>query len=131
MPIMFDENPDPIQFIERLLKVAMPSMYLWLMMFYTAGHLGPNITAEIIGFADRNFYDDWWNARTMGEYWRLWNKPVHTWLKRHVYIPLNTRKVNKGISMVSVFLVSAIAHEYLASGAIHILHWYSFIGMMS
>ena len=20
---------------------------------------------------------DWWNASTVGEYWRLWNMPVH------------------------------------------------------
>ena len=30
---------------------------------------------------------DWWNASTVGEYWRLWNMPVHKWLLRHVYYP--------------------------------------------
>lgn len=23
----------------------------------------------------------------MGEYWRLWNQPVHKWMLRHVYFP--------------------------------------------
>lgn len=30
---------------------------------------------------------EWWNATTVGEYWRLWNQPVHKWMLRHVYFP--------------------------------------------
>ena len=131
LPIMFEDNPDYIQFAERLLKLGLPSMYMWLLCFYTFGHLMVNIIAELIGFADRDFYDDWWNARTMGEYWRLWNKPVHMWLKRHVYLPLNSRKVPPMMSMIIVFIVSAAAHEYLASGALHVFSYFSFLGMMS
>ncbi len=22
-------------------------------------------------------WQDWWNATTIGDYWRLWNMPVH------------------------------------------------------
>ena len=29
---------------------------------------------------------DLWNATTIGDYWRLWNMPVHKWLLRHVYV---------------------------------------------
>ena len=28
-----------------------------------------------------------WNAPTLGDYWKLWNMPVHKWLLRHVYFP--------------------------------------------
>lgn len=30
---------------------------------------------------------DWWNAATVGDYWKLWNMPVHKWLLRTVYFP--------------------------------------------
>jgi len=32
-----------------------------------------NILAEILRFGDREFYKDWWNAKTIDEYWRKWN----------------------------------------------------------
>jgi hypothetical protein len=38
---------------------------------------------------------EWWNATTVGEYWRLWNMPVHKWMLRHVYFPLIRHKVPK------------------------------------
>jgi hypothetical protein len=38
---------------------------------------------------------DWWNATTVGEYWRLWNQPVHKWMLRHVYFPLIRHGVPK------------------------------------
>lgn len=44
--------------------------------------------AELTFFADREFYKDWWNASTIGEYWRLWNMPVHKWMIRSVYGPV-------------------------------------------
>lgn len=55
--------------------------------FYCVFHLWLNILAEVLHFGDREFYKDWWNASTVGEYWKLWNMPVHKWLLRHVYFP--------------------------------------------
>ena len=58
-------------------QLALPNMYAWLCMFYCLFHLWLNILAELLRFGDREFYKDWWNASTVGEYWRLWNMPVH------------------------------------------------------
>ncbi|RWW24958.1 hypothetical protein GW17_00010724 [Ensete ventricosum] len=50
-----------------------------------------NILAELLCFGDREFYKDWWNAKTVEEvrygYWRMWNMPVHKWMIRHIYLP--------------------------------------------
>lgn len=73
--------------LERLLKLAIPNTYLWLCMFYLLFHLWLNILGELTRFGDREFYRDWWNAATLGDYWRLWNMPVHKWLLRTVYFP--------------------------------------------
>ena len=38
---------------------------------------------------------EWWNATTIGEYWRLWNMPVHKWMLRHVYFPCIRHGIGK------------------------------------
>ncbi|KAK3438871.1 hypothetical protein EUGRSUZ_C03419 [Eucalyptus grandis] len=73
--------------IERILKLSVPNLYVWLCMFYCFFHLWLNILAELLRFGDREFYKDWWNAKTVDEYWRLWNMPVHKWMIRHIYLP--------------------------------------------
>uniref|UniRef100_T1GR76 diacylglycerol O-acyltransferase n=1 Tax=Megaselia scalaris TaxID=36166 RepID=T1GR76_MEGSC len=97
--------------VERLLKLAVPNHLLWLCFFYLTFHSLMNLTGELLHFADRNFYCDWWNANNIDTFWRTWNMPVHRWCVRHLYIPL----VNKGYSQkqasMVVFLFSAFFHD--------------------
>jgi diacylglycerol O-acyltransferase-1 len=104
---------------------------MWLLAFYAGFHLWLNILAELTRFSDRKFYEDWWNSKTMEEYWRLWNKPIHNWLVKHIYIPVKARTHSFALSMIIVFLVSAIAHEYLTGGTCHALSFFSFLAMAS
>ncbi|KAJ9551277.1 hypothetical protein OSB04_015322 [Centaurea solstitialis] len=53
--------------IERVLKLSVPNLYVWLCMFYCFFHLWLNILAEVLRFGDREFYKDWWNAKTVEE----------------------------------------------------------------
>ena len=78
---------DWVRVVERVLKLAIPTLYCWLAVFYCLFHLWLNILAELTRFGDREFYKDWWNAATIGDYWKLWNMPVHKWLLRTVYFP--------------------------------------------
>lgn len=50
---------------------------------------------QLTRFGDREFYKDWWNAATIGDYWKLWNMPVHKWLLRTVYFPAMNHGVNR------------------------------------
>ncbi|OLL25065.1 putative sterol O-acyltransferase 2 [Neolecta irregularis DAH-3] len=43
-----------------------------------------NVFAEISRFADRRFYDDWWNSHTWAAFAVKWNRPVHSFLRVHV-----------------------------------------------
>ncbi|KAJ6407218.1 hypothetical protein OIU84_010679 [Salix udensis] len=52
---------------ERILKLSVPNLYVWLCMFYCFFHLWLNILAELLRFGDREFYKDWWNARNVEE----------------------------------------------------------------
>ncbi|XP_066372927.1 diacylglycerol O-acyltransferase 1-2-like isoform X3 [Miscanthus floridulus] len=97
--------------IERVLKLSVPTLYVWLCMFYCFFHLWLNILAELLCFGDREFYKDWWNAKTVEEYWRMWNMPVHKWIIRHIYFPCIRKGFSRGVAILISFLVSAVFHE--------------------
>jgi len=86
--------------------------------------------AEILRFGDRQFYLDWWNCKDIEQYWKLWNIPVHNWFIRHLYNPLLKRGYSRNISNLIVFAVSAFLHEWVVSGAVGVIGYHAFIGMM-
>lgn len=116
--------------IERVLKLSVPTLYVWLCMFYCFFHLWLNILAELLRFGDREFYKDWWNARTFEEYWRMWNMPVHKWMVRHIYFPCLRNGIPKGVSVLIAFLISAIFHELCIAVPCHMFKLWAFLGIM-
>ena len=42
--------------VERVLKLSLPTLYGWLIMFFCLFHLWLNILAEATHFGDREFY---------------------------------------------------------------------------
>jgi len=124
-------NMDPGPATERLLKLAIPNHLIWLIGFYLIFHSGLNTVAEIMQFADRNFYSDWWNSNNIMVFWKTWNLPVHRWCVRHLYKPvLSYSQGNKMVASTVVFFVSAFFHEYLVSVPLRIFKAYAFAGMM-
>ncbi|XP_042231643.1 diacylglycerol O-acyltransferase 1-like isoform X2 [Homarus americanus] len=115
---------------ERLLKLAIPNHILWLSWFYLCFHSFLNTLAELLYFADRDFYQDWWNAKDVGTFWRLWNLPVHKWALRHVFVPMMKNKYSKASASFAVFILSAALHEYLVSIPLHMYKIGVFAGMM-
>ncbi|KAL3895390.1 MAG: hypothetical protein SGCHY_004726 [Lobulomycetales sp.] len=68
--------------------------------------------AEITRFADRDFYEDWWNSVNFEEFARKWNKPVHEFLLRHIYLEgLRNYKLSKRDATFVTFLMSSLLHE--------------------
>ena len=100
------------------------------MGFYSFFHLFLNIISEIIRFGDRNFYQDWWNCKNLEQYWKTWNLPVHFFFIRHCYTPLLKRGWSKLAANLLVFLISAIAHEYLVDVPLGITSYYAFLAML-
>jgi diacylglycerol O-acyltransferase-1 len=84
-----------VSVVERVLKLAVPNMMIWLVGFYVVFHLQLNIVAEVTRFADRLFYRDWWNSSNLDNFWRTWNLPVHNWIKHTVYLPLVSAGVKR------------------------------------
>mmetsp|Transcript_8230 Transcript_8230/g.13669 ORF Transcript_8230/g.13669 Transcript_8230/m.13669 type:complete len:976 (-) Transcript_8230:1086-4013(-) len=114
---------------ERLLKLSIPNTYIWLLGFYFFFHLWLNLLAELTRFGDRQFYKEWWNARTIESYWRTWNMPVHHWITRHFYYPLLRLGVNKTVSTILVFAFSAALHELIISVPFRYIAMHAFLGM--
>ncbi|KAK4483669.1 hypothetical protein RD792_010870 [Penstemon davidsonii] len=95
---------------ERVLKLSVPNLYVWLCMFYCFFHLWLNILAELLRFGDREFYKDWWNARTVAEV---------------DYLCAENR-----VAILIAFLVSAIFHELCIAIPFHIFKFWACIGIM-
>ncbi|CDJ39703.1 diacylglycerol acyltransferase, putative [Eimeria tenella] len=113
-------------FFRQMVRLSIPNLYVWLLMFIGLFHHWCNILAEITRFGDREFYLDWWNASSFGEYWRKWNLPIHFFLHRHVNKPLLRNGVPKFFAACVVFFISALMHEYLVVVPLQ-LGWTGFI----
>lgn len=123
-------NLQLVGILERLFKLASISMAIWLIGFFCVFQSGLNALAEVMRFGDREFYDDWWNSQSVGDYWRLWNKPVTNYFRRHVYIPLVRRGWKPATASVMVFFVSAVLHEMIVGVPTHNINGYEIIFMI-
>lgn len=81
------------------------------------------------GFADRQFYSDWWNSLDWLEFSREWNIPVHHFFRRHVYsASLNT--TSRPVATIITFLISSLAHELVMGCITRKFRGYGFVAMM-
>lgn len=124
------ENKDYLVKIENIINVAISTAFLFLIFFHLVFVCALDVIAEATLFRDREFYQAWWNSRTVGEFWSLWNIPVHNYFKRHLYIPLVMQGTNKQIARAYCFFVSAILHELVLSLATKKICGWVFLGMI-
>ncbi|PBK69256.1 hypothetical protein ARMSODRAFT_957621 [Armillaria solidipes] len=102
----------PGSFFRSLLELSLPFMLAYLLLFYIIFECICNAFAELSYFADRRFYDDWWNSTSWDEFSRKWNKPVHMFLLRHVYAStMASYKLSRTSAMFITFFLSACVHE--------------------
>ncbi|KAF9427585.1 hypothetical protein BGZ94_004614 [Podila epigama] len=108
-PVVFDSSISPLRALKLLL---IPFMMNYLMIFYIIFECICNAFAELSRFADRNFYEDWWNCVSFDEWARKWNKPVHHFLLRHVYdSSIESFNLSKSNAAFMTFFLSSCVHE--------------------
>eukprot|EP01125_Pyxidicula_operculata_P011968 TRINITY_DN3921_c0_g2_i2.p1 TRINITY_DN3921_c0_g2~~TRINITY_DN3921_c0_g2_i2.p1 ORF type:complete len:434 (-),score=42.01 TRINITY_DN3921_c0_g2_i2:92-1393(-) len=129
--IQFIDNHDVPKLLERLLKTSVPNLYVWLLGFYVFFEVYLNILSDLTKFGDTKFFGDWWNAQSLGYYWRTWNLPVHNWMLRHVYIPMSKRGYSREIIVFTCFLISAFFHEYVLAVPFGQIKGWAFFGMLA
>ncbi|TFY66256.1 hypothetical protein EVG20_g4836 [Dentipellis fragilis] len=121
-------TPRPDQsFAKSLLDLSMPFMIAYLLLFYIIFECICNGFAELSYFADRRFYEDWWNSTSWDEFSRKWNKPVHSFLLRHVYAStIKSYRLSRSSAMFITFFISALAHELVMAVVTHKIRMYLF-----
>lgn len=113
-------------------KLAVPSMAVWLIGFYALFHCLLIANSELLLFADQRFYDAWWSATSIDAFWRLWNRPVHEFLLRHVYVEsIHYAHAGKQVALFIVFLLSAAAHEIIFSVSFKTARPWFALGMLA
>lgn len=96
-----------------IIKLYLPCIIWAMILFFLIFECILPGYAEIACFADRQFYDDWWNSTDLEEFNRKWNKIVHEFLYRHVYVECIKRyKLSKNVAKFVTFFFSAALHEY-------------------
>uniref|UniRef100_A0A674P2G0 Sterol O-acyltransferase 2 n=1 Tax=Takifugu rubripes TaxID=31033 RepID=A0A674P2G0_TAKRU len=88
VPVFRPETNQP--FTKRSMVLAvfnsiLPGIMLLLLCFFAFLHCWLNLFAELLQFADRMFYKDWWNSTSFTNYYRTWNVVVHDWLFYYGY----------------------------------------------
>ncbi|XP_042185928.1 sterol O-acyltransferase 2 [Oncorhynchus tshawytscha] len=118
IPVFMNDSNKPFStrtLVLALFHATLPGMLLLLLAFFAFLHCWLNAFAEMLRFADRMFYKDWWNSTSFANYYRTWNVVVHDWLYYYGYrdfLWLSRRKFRTA-AMLSVFVVSALVHEYV------------------
>ncbi|PKS07453.1 hypothetical protein jhhlp_006057 [Lomentospora prolificans] len=102
------------EFPWMLSDLIFPFMMEYLLTWYLIWETILNVLAELTRFADRSFYDAWWNSVSWDQFARDWNKPVHNFLLRHVYhSSISFMKVDKHTATLITFFLSACIHEMI------------------
>ncbi|XP_063808158.1 sterol O-acyltransferase 2 [Pseudophryne corroboree] len=118
IPVFKNMSKQPLNTKTLVLSIfhaTLPGTFVLLLTFFAFLHCWLNAFAEMLRFADRMFYKDWWNSTSFSNYYRTWNVVVHDWLYNYVYQDLLwvfNQRCRAGV-MLAVFLISASVHEYV------------------
>ncbi|XP_072944157.1 sterol O-acyltransferase 2 isoform X1 [Epargyreus clarus] len=100
--------------VRGMFSCVLPGVISFLCGFYCLLHAWHNAFAEMLKFADRLFYEDWWTTSQFSKYYRAWNRVVHAWLRSHLYKPI-APYAGRALTTLLVFTISAVAHEVILS----------------
>ncbi|KAI8448368.1 MBOAT, membrane-bound O-acyltransferase family-domain-containing protein [Phakopsora pachyrhizi] len=123
---------DYVRFFESVLRLIVPFSINYLLIFYIIFECICNFFAELTRFADRDFYSDWWNSTSFDEFSRKWNKPVHSFLLKHVYrSTIESYGLTKIEATVLTTLLSSLLHELTMTIITRKFRLYLFIAQMT
>ncbi|KAF8819424.1 acyl-CoA:cholesterol acyltransferase alpha ACAT1-alpha [Cardiosporidium cionae] len=117
--------------LETALRLIFPLLSIDILVFYIIFECICNLFAEITNFGDRDFYQDWWNSTCWDEFSRKWNRPVHVFLLRHIYLePQAKFSWSPRDATVATFLFSALLHEMILAVCFRLIRMYMFLMML-
>lgn len=97
----------------------LPGAMIQFLVFFAFLHSWSNMWAEMLCFADRQFYLDWWNSTSINAYYRTWNTLVQDWLYTYIYQDLYKilGKKYKWLGQFGVIFISSVFHEHILAFA--------------
>ncbi|CAG9334908.1 unnamed protein product [Blepharisma stoltei] len=107
---------DPSKLIISWIQSMLPGTFVFLLLFFAVMHSWFSIWAEILNFADRKFYDDWWNSSDFGTFYRKISVILYEWVHSYIFIDLmrfSNEFIGKKLARFCVFLLSGIVCELL------------------
>ncbi|XP_046846025.1 sterol O-acyltransferase 1-like isoform X2 [Xenia sp. Carnegie-2017] len=117
VPVFRDMGNNPPNLKKVVLSIfntMLPGTLVLVLGFFCILHSWLNAFAEMLKFADRMFYKDWWNSTSYANYYRTWNVVVHDWLYAYCFRDFHWMfRRNRNIAMIITFLISALVHEYV------------------
>lgn len=101
-----------VEYLFILLDMMPPFLLIYLLTFFLIWDAILNSIAELSCFADRDFYGPWWSCTDWSEFSRIWNRPVHKFLLRHVYhSSISALHMSKTNATLFTFMLSSLVHE--------------------
>nr|XP_027201430.1 sterol O-acyltransferase 1-like isoform X1 [Dermatophagoides pteronyssinus] len=97
----------------HLFNIWIMGIFNYYCLFYTIFHLWHNITGELLRFADRHYYDSFWNVNSLKQYYRQWNIIVQEWIYYYVYLSIHQWIKNHFLTTIFVTILSAFVHEFI------------------
>eukprot|EP01084_Bolivina_argentea_P142755 250754_1 len=101
------------RFLSGVFSAAMPGMLLVTMVFLGVTHCWLNMWSELLGYCDRIFYEDWWNANTFASYSKKWNLVVYNWSYNYFFLPMLEAGYSKATADLFTFWLWAAIQEYV------------------
>lgn len=77
-----------------------------------------------------SFGDEWMDAASSHDFWRLWNRPVHEFIKCHVFYALLHKGLSKSVASLCACLFSAVLHEFVLSLSLGVFSGVFFLAMV-
>ena len=71
---------------ELYLKLQMQLILLTILLIFLLFESMPNAISELTLYADREFYQDWWNSTSIEEFYGKWLRFSYLFFYRHVYM---------------------------------------------
>ncbi|XP_062517451.1 sterol O-acyltransferase 1-like isoform X2 [Corticium candelabrum] len=129
VPVFHNVGREPLSLRNLTLLTfssMVPGMMILILGFFCILHSWMNAFAEMMRFADREFYQDWWNSRQFARFYRTWNVIVHEWLYYYVFrdtmrLCQNSHR-KEAIARVTVFVLSAVVHEYVIAAMLRFFY---------
>lgn len=107
-----------VSLFDTFARLLLPVSLSIILLFFLVFEYILNWFAEVTRFADRHFYDDWWNSLDYAEFSRKWNRPIHKYFQMHVYLACRQNHGwGKGAAAFWTFFFSSVLHELIMSMA--------------